>query len=104
VTAIGKRLGATLLGGSLYELPPGEKTWPDDYEIGCEDWLVAVQGQPTLRGPNGERELAPGASPSSPRARRAATRYQPLGEARRVLRAVASRALAPSGRAHGVLG
>jgi hypothetical protein len=28
VTAIGQRLGASLLGGSLYELPPGEKTWP----------------------------------------------------------------------------
>jgi hypothetical protein len=27
-TVIGKRLGAALLGGSLYELPPGEKPWP----------------------------------------------------------------------------
>ncbi len=27
-TAIGRRLGAALLGASLYELPPGEKTWP----------------------------------------------------------------------------
>jgi hypothetical protein len=34
VTAIGKRLGATLIGGSLYELPRGEKTWPYHYEIG----------------------------------------------------------------------
>lgn len=59
-TAIGKRLGATLLGGSLYELPPGEKTWPYHYEIGCEEWLIAVSGRPTLRGPDGERELAPG--------------------------------------------
>ena len=51
-TAIGRRLGGTLLGGSLYELPPGEKTWPYHYEIGCEEWLIAVSG--------GERELAPG--------------------------------------------
>jgi uncharacterized cupin superfamily protein len=36
-TAIGKRLGATLLGGSLYELPPGEKTSPYHYEVGCEE-------------------------------------------------------------------
>ena len=41
-TVIGKRLGATLLGGSLYELSPGEKTWPYHYEIGCEEWLIAV--------------------------------------------------------------
>jgi uncharacterized cupin superfamily protein len=59
-TAIGGRLGATLLGGTLYELPPGEKTWPYHYEIGCEEWLLAVSGRVTLRGPDGERELAPG--------------------------------------------
>jgi uncharacterized cupin superfamily protein len=59
-TAIGKRLGAELLGGSLYELPLGEKTWPYHYELGCEEWLVAVSGRPTLRGPDGERELEPG--------------------------------------------
>jgi uncharacterized cupin superfamily protein len=59
-TAIGKSLGAELLGGSLYELPPGEKTWPYHYELGCEEWLIAVSGRPTLRGPDGERELEPG--------------------------------------------
>jgi uncharacterized cupin superfamily protein len=60
VTAIGKRLGAALLGGSLYELPPGEKTWPYHYELGAEEWLVVVSGRPTLRRPDGEHELAPG--------------------------------------------
>jgi uncharacterized cupin superfamily protein len=59
-TAIGKRLGAELLGGSLYEVPPGERTWPYHYELGCEEWLIAVSGRPTLRGPDGERELEPG--------------------------------------------
>jgi uncharacterized cupin superfamily protein len=60
VAVIGKRLGANLLGGSLYELPPGEKTWPYHYEIGCEEWLIAISGRPTLRTPGGERELEPG--------------------------------------------
>ena len=59
-TPIGKRLGAELLGGSLYEIPPGEKTWPYHYELGCEEWLIAVSGRPTLRSPDGERELEPG--------------------------------------------
>jgi uncharacterized cupin superfamily protein len=59
-TAIGNRLGATLLGGSLYELPPGEKTWPYHYELGCEEWLIAVSGRPSVRTHDGERELAPG--------------------------------------------
>jgi uncharacterized cupin superfamily protein len=57
---IGKRLGAGLLGATLYELPAGEKTWPYHYELGCEEWLVAVSGRPTLRTPAGEHELAPG--------------------------------------------
>ena len=55
VVAVGQRLGASLLGGSLYELPPGEKTWPYHYETGCEEWLLVVSGRPTLRGPDGER-------------------------------------------------
>src|SRR4029079_10897256 len=59
-TAIGKRLGASLLGGSLYELPPGEKTWPYHYEIGAEEWRLSVCGRTPLRGREGERELEPG--------------------------------------------
>jgi uncharacterized cupin superfamily protein len=59
-TVIGKRLGADLLGGTLYELPSGEKTWPYHYELGCEEWLIAVSGAPTLRTPEGEQELTPG--------------------------------------------
>ena len=59
-TAIGKRLGASLLGGSLYEVEPGEASWPYHYELGCEEWLIVVSGRPTLRAPAGERELEPG--------------------------------------------
>ncbi len=57
--AIGPQLGATLLGTTLYELPPGEATWPYHYELGCEELLVVVSGRPTLRSPEGERELRP---------------------------------------------
>ena len=58
---IGPRLGGgELLGGTLYELPPGERTWPYHYELGCEEWLVVVSGRPTLRTPEGERDLEPG--------------------------------------------
>jgi uncharacterized cupin superfamily protein len=61
VTAFGRRLGAKLLGASLYELPAGEKTWPYHYEQGCEEWLLVVAGKPTLRSPDGEQALEPGA-------------------------------------------
>lgn len=57
---IGPVLGASLLGASLYDLPPGEKSWPYHYEYGCEEWLLVVSGAPTLRTPEGERVLAPG--------------------------------------------
>ena len=58
--AIGTRLGAELLGASLYELPPGERTWPYHYEHASEEWLVVVAGEPTLRTPEGEHRLQPG--------------------------------------------
>jgi uncharacterized cupin superfamily protein len=57
---VGLRLGAVQLGASLYETPPSEKLWPYHWEIGCEEFLVVVSGRPTLRVPDGERELAPG--------------------------------------------
>jgi uncharacterized cupin superfamily protein len=60
VTAFGRRLGSKLLGGSLYELPPGEKTWPYHYEQGCEEWLLVVTGRPTLRSSEGEQMLEAG--------------------------------------------
>ncbi len=57
--AIGRRLDAKLVGGTLYELPAGEATWPYHYELGCEEMLIVVSGRPTLRTPDGERELGP---------------------------------------------
>jgi uncharacterized cupin superfamily protein len=59
-TRVGERLGAELLGATIYETPPGEKLWPYHWELGCEEFLVVVSGAPTLRTPKGERVLAPG--------------------------------------------
>lgn len=55
-----KRIGGELLGASVYELPPGEKTFPYHYENGVEEWLLVVSGKPTLRTPEGERVMQPG--------------------------------------------
>ena len=54
------RVAGERLGASLYELPPGESTFPYHYELGNDELLVVVVGQPTLRDPDGERELQPG--------------------------------------------
>lgn len=71
---IGALLGASLIGASLYELPPGEKSWPYHYEYGCEEWLLVVSGAPSLRTPEGERVLAPATCSPSPRGRPAPSR------------------------------
>jgi uncharacterized cupin superfamily protein len=60
------RLAGELLGTSVYELPPGERTWPYHYHHGNEEWLVVIAGQPTLRTPEGERELGVGQVVSFP--------------------------------------
>jgi uncharacterized cupin superfamily protein len=57
---VGGKLGAELLGASLYETAPGEKLWPYHWEAGCEEFLVVVTGGPTLRTPEGARGLVPG--------------------------------------------
>jgi uncharacterized cupin superfamily protein len=58
--AVGKRLGAELLGATVYELPPGERTWPYHWETVSEEWVLVLEGRPTLRTPEGERELGAG--------------------------------------------
>lgn len=64
---VGKRLGSDLIGGSLYELDPGEKTWPYHIHHANEEWLVVVKGRPTLRTPDGEQELREGDTVCFPR-------------------------------------
>ena len=56
---LGKQLGATQTGMSVYELPPGQSVCPYHYEYGEEEWVLVLTGRPTLRTPEGERELAP---------------------------------------------
>lgn len=57
---IGPRLGAELIGGSVYEIDPGKKLWPYHLHHANEEWLVVLRGRPTLRTPEGERELVEG--------------------------------------------
>jgi uncharacterized cupin superfamily protein len=57
---IGARLDAELIGGSLYELEPGNKLWPYHTHHANEEWLIVVRGRPTLRTQDGEEELHEG--------------------------------------------
>ncbi len=55
----GKKLGAAVTGMSIYEIPPGQAICPYHYEYGEEEWLVVLEGTPTLRTPEGSSVLEP---------------------------------------------
>ena len=55
----GKSIGASMLGASVYELPPGQSICPYHYEYGNEEWALVLQGRPTLRHPDGEEPVEP---------------------------------------------
>lgn len=57
---VGKKIGATKMGMSIYELPTGQAVCPYHFEWTDEEWLIVLAGTPTLRTPEGERTLAPG--------------------------------------------
>lgn len=53
-------LGAALTGLTVYELEPGEATWPYHFELNEEEWLLVVDGELTVRTEEGERVLRAG--------------------------------------------
>jgi uncharacterized cupin superfamily protein len=55
----GKLIGASRLGATVYELPPGQSICPYHYEYGEEEWLLVLEGRPTLRHPDGAEMLDP---------------------------------------------
>jgi uncharacterized cupin superfamily protein len=60
MTSFGSAIGAERLGGSVYEVDPGDSLFPYHYEGVEEEWLLVLTGAPTLRDPEGEHQLSPG--------------------------------------------
>ena len=75
-TAVGRAIGAEKLGASVYELEPGERSFPYHYEYGNEEWLIVVAGRPTLRDPEGSTSSSRATSSAFGRARTAPTRCE----------------------------
>lgn len=69
---VGRRIGAELIGGSLYELEAGDRLWPYHTHHANEEWLLVVQGEPTLRTAEGEQVLREGDVVCFPRGRKGA--------------------------------
>jgi uncharacterized cupin superfamily protein len=57
---VGDAIGSEKIGGCVYELGEGQKTYPFHFHHGMEEWLVVLEGEPTLRGPGGEQVLRAG--------------------------------------------
>ena len=64
---VAQRIGAELLGGSMYELEPGDCLWPYHTHHANEEWVIVVRGEPTLRTPEGEQTLRDGDVVAFPR-------------------------------------
>jgi uncharacterized cupin superfamily protein len=59
-TRVADHVRAEQIGGSLYELDDGERSFPYHYHHGVDEWLLVVEGAPIVRTPSGEHALAPG--------------------------------------------
>jgi uncharacterized cupin superfamily protein len=55
----GSDLGASDSGATLYELQAGEAVCPYHYEYGEEEWALVIEGNPSVRTPEGTERLEP---------------------------------------------
>jgi uncharacterized cupin superfamily protein len=57
---VARELGAKLTGLTVYELEPGQATWPYHFELNEEEWLFVIDGEVTVRTPAGEQVMRAG--------------------------------------------
>jgi len=55
-----KALGAERMGATVIELAPGERTAPYHFQWAEEEWLLVLEGEPSLRTPKGVQTLRRG--------------------------------------------
>ena len=58
--SLSKLFGAVATGMGVYELAPGNASWPYHFETVEEEWLIVIEGELTLRTPEGEAVLRAG--------------------------------------------
>ena len=76
----GKSIGASTIGGTIYDLPPGQSVCPYHFEYGDEEWLIVLTGKPAVRTPEGETTLEPGDTVCFPRGPEGAHKVTNNGE------------------------
>ena len=63
---IGRQAGTRDLGVSLWEIPPGEASYPYHFHFAEEELIIVLAGTPKLRTPEGWRTLEEGEVVSFP--------------------------------------
>jgi uncharacterized cupin superfamily protein len=64
---ISQQAGSRRLGLSLWEVPPGEAAYPYHHHLTEEELILVLDGTPSLRTPDGWRDLEPGEVVAFPR-------------------------------------
>lgn len=64
---VGHTLGMERLGASVWELKPGQAAYPYHFHLTEEELVVVLAGRPSVRTPDGWRELVEGDLVSFPR-------------------------------------
>jgi uncharacterized cupin superfamily protein len=67
---LSRQAGSERLGLSLWELPPGEAAYPYHYHYTEEELVLVLAGAPSVRTPDGWRELQEGEVVAFPRGER----------------------------------
>jgi uncharacterized cupin superfamily protein len=67
---LGRQAGSERLGLSLWELPGGEAAYPYHHHLVEEELVVVLDGRPSLRTPDGWRDLEEGEVVAFPRGER----------------------------------
>ena len=57
---LGRQVGSERIGLSRFELPPGEAAYPYHLHLAEEEIVVVLEGRPSLRTPDGWREMEEG--------------------------------------------
>ncbi|MDQ3850464.1 MAG: cupin domain-containing protein [Actinomycetota bacterium] len=63
---IGRQAGAERLGASVWDVPPGRAAYPYHFHHAEEELLFVLGGRPSLRTPDGWRDLEPGETVAFP--------------------------------------
>ena len=57
---VSRQAGAERIGVSLWEVPPGEAAYPYHFHLAEEELVIVLRGRPSLRTPEGWRDLEEG--------------------------------------------